>query len=86
MFSSPEFSNPPATGEWKTHKTILMGLGGNGGEIVEGVRVAATHGDCGLCVRMKQEMRGRGRGRGKGRGRAAIVVRKGKGRFFDKFL
>ena len=43
------------TGEWKTHKTILKGLGGDSGEIVEGVRVAATHGDCGLCVRMKRK-------------------------------
>ena len=32
--------------------------------MLEGVRVAATHGDCGLCVRMKPERRGRGRGRG----------------------
>ena len=42
--------------------------------MVEGVRVAATNDDCGLCVRMNREIRGRGR--------AAMVVRKGTGRFF----
>ena len=57
-------------GEWKTHKAILKGLGGHGGEMVERVRIAATHGYCGLCVRMKRERRGRGWGR------AAMVVHK----------
>ena len=46
--------------------------------MVERVGVAATHGECGLCVRMKRERRGRG----KGWGRATMVVRKG----MDKFL
>ena len=50
--------------------------------MVEWVCVAATHGDCGLYVRIKRERRGMGRGWG----RAAMVVRKGTDGFFDKFL
>ena len=44
--------------------------------MVEGVCVAATHGDCGLCVRMKRKGWG-----GEGEG-----LREGRVGFFDKFL